>query len=111
MERDIFNYWQSSARIHIYQAFGMKVGRWGISWRPISGTVQKTSRVVVVCMKLHNFIISQGSIAVPYIFEEDNEQHRDAPDRSVYFQDDVDTDDIMHRRRIDLQSSFLPYGT
>jgi hypothetical protein len=64
--------------------------------------VQKESRVVVVCMKLHKFSISQGSIAVPAIFEEDNEQHRDAPDRSVHFQDDVDTEDIMHRRRRDL---------
>jgi hypothetical protein len=58
-------------------------------------------------MKLHNFIISQGSIAVPDIFEEDNEQHRDASDRSVHFQDDVYTDDIMHRRRRDLESSSL----
>jgi DDE superfamily endonuclease len=107
MERDCFNYWQSSARIHIEQAFGMMVGRWGIFWRHIRGTVQKASRVVVVCMKLHNFIIGQGSIAVPDFFEEDNEQHRDAPDRSVHFQDDVDTDDIMHRRRRDLESSSL----
>jgi hypothetical protein len=44
------------------------------------------------------------SIAIPDIFEEDNEQHRDAPDRSVHFQDDVDTEDIMHRRRRDLES-------
>jgi DDE superfamily endonuclease len=107
MERDCFNYWQSSARIHIEQAFGMLVGRWGIFWRPIRGSVQKASRVVVVCMKLHNFIISQGSIAVPDVYEEDNEQHRDAPDRAVHFQDGVDTDDVMHRRRRDLESSFL----
>jgi DDE superfamily endonuclease len=79
MERDCFSYWQSSAHIHIEQAFGMMVGRWVIFWRPTRGTVQKPSRAVVVCMNLHNFIISQGSIAVPDIFEEDNEQHRDAP--------------------------------
>jgi hypothetical protein len=71
------------------------------------GTKQKASRVVVVCMKLHNFIISQGSIAVTDIFEEDNEQHRDAPDWSVHFQYDLETDDIMHRRRRDLDSSSL----
>jgi hypothetical protein len=67
--------------------------------------VHKASRVVVVCMKLHNFIIN--CIVVPDIFEEDNEQHLDAPDRQVHFQDDVDTDDIMHRRRRYLESSPL----
>jgi hypothetical protein len=61
----------------------------------------------VLCMKLHSFIISQGSIAVPDFFEEDNEQHNDAPDRSVHFQGDVDTDNVMHRRRRDLESSSL----
>jgi hypothetical protein len=29
-DKDCFNYWQSSARICIEQAFGMSVGRWGI---------------------------------------------------------------------------------
>jgi DDE superfamily endonuclease len=33
--KDSFNYWQSSARIHIEQAFGMLVARWGVLWRPL----------------------------------------------------------------------------
>jgi DDE superfamily endonuclease len=32
---DAFNYWQFSARIHIEQAFGMLLGRWGLLLRPL----------------------------------------------------------------------------
>lgn len=32
-KKDTFNFCQSSCRIHIEQAFGMLVCRWGILWR------------------------------------------------------------------------------
>jgi DDE superfamily endonuclease len=55
--KDSFNYWQSSARIHIEQAFGMLVARWGVLWRPLRVPIDKAGIIVIVCMKLHNFII------------------------------------------------------
>jgi hypothetical protein len=106
-DKDCFNYWQSSARIYIEQAFGMLVWRWGIFWRPIRAALPKASRLVVVCMKLHNFIVSNGSIAVPDAYEEDSIQHHDAPDYSVHAQDELDTDGARHRRRRDLETSEL----
>ena len=33
--RDAYNFFQSSARMHIEQAFGQLVGRWRIFWRPL----------------------------------------------------------------------------
>jgi DDE superfamily endonuclease len=106
-DKDCYNYWQSNARICIEQAFGMLVGRWGIFWRPIRAALPKASRVVVVCMKLHNFIVSNGSIAVPDAYEEDSILHHDAPDYSVHAQDELDTDFATHRRRRDLETSEL----
>jgi hypothetical protein len=76
----------------------MLVGRWGIMWRPLRGTLQKASRIIVACMKLHNFIASNGSIAIPDVYEEDNFGHSEAPDHAVYAQDEVNTDDGQHRR-------------
>lgn len=56
-DKDCFNYWKSSARIHIEKAFGILVARWGIFGRPLHLRVAKSAQVVVVCCKLHNFII------------------------------------------------------
>jgi DDE superfamily endonuclease len=70
--RDCFNYWLSSARIHIEKAFGMLVGRWGILWRPMRLRVAKASQVALVCCKLHNFIIDHnGRGTLPVILSSD----------------------------------------
>lgn len=57
--KDCFNYWLSSARVHIEQAFGVLVGRWGILWRSLRVSVDKASQIALVCCKLHNFIIER----------------------------------------------------
>jgi DDE superfamily endonuclease len=106
-DKDCFNYWQSSAQILIEQAFGMLVGRWGVFWRPIRADLPKASRLIVVCMKLHNFIVSNGSIAVPDAYEEDSIKHHDAPDYLVHAQDELDADGARHRRRRGLETSEL----
>lgn len=64
--KDCFNYWLSSARITIEQAFGVLVGRWGILWRKLRLPLKKATQVVVVCCKLHNFIIDMtNSASIP----------------------------------------------
>lgn len=35
----------------------MIVGRWEIIWRPLLFHVEKESKIVLVCLKIHNFII------------------------------------------------------
>jgi DDE superfamily endonuclease len=105
--RDCFNYWQSSARIHIEQAFGMLIGRWGIFWRPLRTTVDKAAQIVLVCMKLHNFIVDDGNIDIPLPGVIDFGSHTQSPDYRVHEQDQADANDALHRRRRDLEASEL----
>jgi hypothetical protein len=39
--------------------FGVIVGRFGVLWSPMRCTLVKAARIVVVCCKLHNFIIEE----------------------------------------------------
>ena len=104
--KDCFNYWQSSARIFIEQAFGMLVARWGVLWRPLSCRLTKSVRVVMVCCKLHNYIIDQNSdLEVPNPSHEDDQGHTCRPDRTVHLQDECDL--VDYRRRRDLDTSIL----
>lgn len=106
VEKDCFNYWQSSARIHIEQAFGILVARWGIFWRPLRVRVKKSAQIVSVCCKLHNYILDSGNVVnVPAPSEADNESSSDRPDGRVYLQDECDRDIDRHRRRRDLEQS------
>jgi hypothetical protein len=53
-QKDTFNFFQSSCRIHIEQAFGMLVRRWGILWRRLEMAMERWPLVILCCMKLHN---------------------------------------------------------
>lgn len=58
-EQDAYNYFQSSGRIHIEQAFGQLTSRWGILWRPIRHKWTFVPKVVSVLLKLHNLCVDQ----------------------------------------------------
>lgn len=59
------NYCLSSALSFIKKTFEILVMHGGIYWRPMQVSVAKVSRIVMVCSKLHNFIIdSTGFISV-----------------------------------------------
>lgn len=58
--QDSFNYYQSSNRIVIEQAFGMLIGRWGVFWKAMRYDLATTTLIIMVCCKLHNFIIRTG---------------------------------------------------
>ncbi len=104
-EKDCFNYWLSSARIFIEQCFGMLVARWGVFWRPLKVPLVKVSSVVLLCCKLHNYIIdSSGSLEVPSPTHLDERHHDEPSDCSVYLQDECDEEEMMHRRRRDLEN-------
>jgi DDE superfamily endonuclease len=104
-EKDCFNFWLSSARIHIKQSFGMLVGRWGIFWRPSECSVVRASQIILVCMKLHNFTLDRGSIAVPEPSNIDLTGHEAYS--PVVFQVEGDADPSLHSRRRDVESSML----
>jgi hypothetical protein len=55
--KDTFNFYQSKTRIHIEQAFGILVRRWGILWRKLESSMKYWSLIVLCCMKLHNICI------------------------------------------------------
>ena len=107
-EKDCFNYWLSSARIHIEQAFGLLVRRWGILWRPLRLKVSKAAKLIIILCKLHNFVIDEmNSCEVPPPSGIDTTYHSSDPDFSVLPQDLCDTDENLHRRRRDLERSDL----
>lgn len=58
--KDSFNFYQSSCRIHVEQAFGMLVKRWVIFWRPINFGICDSLPIVSTAMRLHNYAIDQG---------------------------------------------------
>ncbi len=59
--RDSFNYFHSSLRVHVEQAFGILVERWGILWKPLDFEISSVPRIVSCCMRLHNWCISNDS--------------------------------------------------
>ena len=106
--KDSFNFWQSSARIHIEQAFGIVKMRWGILWRPLGLTLQKVSLVVSCCLKLHNFILDNVQEEDMLYCMEPFDQGAGAS-REFYVnfcpQDLCDTEHHQRRRRRDLERS------
>lgn len=52
--KDSYNFFQSSSRIHVEQACGMLVWRWGVFWRPLRVPFFKLPSLICACFKLHN---------------------------------------------------------
>ena len=100
--QDYFNYWHSSARIHIDQAFEILIGRWRIFWRPMRVFIDKAVAFVLSCVMLHIFIIddSQEGAVVYSPSEIDFSGHKTDADMCVHLQDQCDIDvAAQHRRR------------
>lgn len=53
-----FNFFLSSHRMHVEQAFGILKKRWGILWRPMKHNLGRVTKIVNVAMQLHNFCIN-----------------------------------------------------
>ena len=60
---DSFNFFHSSHRIHVEQAFGILVARWGILWRPLKFHIDEVLPIISCTMRLHNFCIDNDGIA------------------------------------------------
>jgi len=61
--RDAYNFYLSSLRIHIEQAFGMLLWRWGVFWRPLRVPFAKRPSLIRACFRLHNFCRSHSVAA------------------------------------------------
>lgn len=65
--KDSYNFYLSSLRIHIEQAFGMLIWRWGVFWRPLRVPFSKRPSLIRACFRLHNFCRSHSEAAVALI--------------------------------------------
>jgi hypothetical protein len=61
VERDAFNYYHSSTRIHVEQAFGTLVSRFGILWKPVRFHLRKVPIILHACMILRSFCIDNSA--------------------------------------------------
>ena len=102
---DFFNRWHSSARIHVEQALGILVSRWGIFWRPLNVKLGRAITVIMRCAKLYNYVLtsSEGSPSVAPQSDIDISGHTEAANYAVTLQDACDTELNMRRRRKDLE--------
>ncbi|MGH7974145.1 MAG: transposase family protein [bacterium] len=53
-KKDTFNYYHSNCRIHVEQAFGILVRRWGVFWRRMEVHMKYWPLIIMCCIKLHN---------------------------------------------------------
>lgn len=67
---DAFNYYQSSHRMHIEQAFGYMIARWGILKRPLRFALAENVRIVQLSMVLNNFCIDNADESPEYLLSE-----------------------------------------
>jgi DDE superfamily endonuclease len=54
-----FNFFHSSLRIHVEQAFGQITSRFGILWRPLKFGLEKIPTIILSAFLLHNFCIDE----------------------------------------------------
>ena len=57
--RDAYNFFQSSLRMQVEQAFGYLVNKWRIL-RQMDFSLEVSIEIIIVTMKLHNFCINQN---------------------------------------------------
>ena len=58
-DEENFNFYISSLRIHIEQAFGMLTARWRLFQDRLNFSLRHCANIMSVCMKLHNYCIQQ----------------------------------------------------
>ena len=88
------------------QTFGIFIARWGIFWRKLRVPLEKATLSIHVCAKLHNFILNNegvSAIDVPMLTNEHSSTPSSSTTMDIFWQDECDTDDTLHRRRRDLE--------
>ncbi|OSX78941.1 hypothetical protein BU14_0094s0018 [Porphyra umbilicalis] len=101
--RDAFNFFLSSLRIHIEQAFGMLLWRWGVFWRPLRVPFSKRPSLIRACFRLHNFCRSFSSAAAAPVAPYANDRN----DGSVSFARNDGVGSCQRGRRRDCERSDL----
>ena len=92
-QRDAFNYFQSSQRIHIERAFGMLVARWGVLWRPMRCTLERATHIVRACMVLNNICTKRLTSSSTRSSASDMQ---DGDDTTILFQNGTDGRNVLY---------------
>ena len=87
VDNDAYNFYLSQLRIRIEMAFGRLVRKWGILKKNMAYKLAKTSLILQVCAKLHNFVID-WQLLQKSLRTNDNEVNDDEGD------DDEDNNDL-----------------
>ena len=106
-EKDSFNFHLSSSRIHIEQAFGLLVARWGVLWRAIDLDYRFVPRLVMALLKLHNLCLENKAPIV----RRDAADVRPGDSFRLQMRLNFDADDDLRRRRRDLERKNCPART
>jgi DDE superfamily endonuclease len=69
MSRDAFNFFHSSLRTHVEQAFGILVQRFGILGRKLTFSLRACTLVLSACFRLHNFCIDLGEASLRAVLQ------------------------------------------
>jgi DDE superfamily endonuclease len=61
--KDVYNYYLSQLRIRIEMAFGLLTTKWRIFRKPLDVSLVKATKIIQVCMILHNFVIENDAVS------------------------------------------------
>ena len=59
---DSFNYHLSAVHVNIKNVFGIFIQRWGIFWRCLQYSPVQSTKIIMCCAFLHNFIITHDGV-------------------------------------------------
>ena len=70
--------------MHVEQAFGMLVGRFGILWRPLCFSLETNTKIVLAAMLLHNFCLDHSTRSEPETMTQSEKQQHATSFRTWY---------------------------
>jgi hypothetical protein len=105
---DTFYFFLSSCRITVEQTFGIIINRFGVLWTALRCSVMKSTLTIIVCCKLHNFIMdSENHQWATKILSDDPDNHISGRP-VVYLQDELHKDvERVRGRHIDREITDL----
>jgi hypothetical protein len=108
---DAFNFFHSSLRMHVEQAFGILVQRFVILWQKLTFSLPACILVLSACFRLHNFCIDIGEESLRTVLQSEDRIVSDSSFRrwlSAMRKARADQiSQILRGRRRDLEASEL----
>jgi hypothetical protein len=72
------------------------VSRWGILWSPFRCSLEKSTKIIIVCTKLHNFILDERAKNMGMDSSTEFEVPGPDPDNDVQGNTEVYLQDLLH---------------